>query len=243
MKQILLEKISHEELLKHMKELYSFMKDNLPKIDRDPKVFFKEDQDNADDFLGKTGFYDPADEKIFLFTTDRHAKDVLRSFAHELIHHEQNCSGMTNKLNMSKTHMPDYAQKDDGLKEAERDAFERGNMLFRKWTDGLKAKRQGNKSMLESKKKKNKKSIKDLSSDADNLARKHARSHLNSQLGREAKEENMKEQEAQENLEEVKNNPYPELFDKKERLMKDAFQKREELIFQELMKRFTEEKK
>ena len=118
------------------------MKSKLPKINRDPKIFFKRDAANADDILGKTGYYDPESNEIHLYITNRHPKDVLRSFAHELIHHEQNCSGVTEKLDMSKTSQVDYASHDKGLRMVERDAFRRGNMLFRDRTDSIKANKQ-----------------------------------------------------------------------------------------------------
>jgi len=281
MRKLLLENISREELVQHIKELYKFLRGELPKVDRNPKVFFQEDQTNADDFLGKTGYYDPDSEEIHLFVTDRHGKDILRSFAHEVIHHEQNCSGFTSKLDMSKTQEADYAERDKGLHEAERDAFERGNMLFRKWTDRLKADREKDKRVMNEKKvpkevvkqahkigksvaasgtakepfavgmatakkqagiKEKKKKVKDPVADAREEAVEDARTHMNNYMGKDL--EGMKEQsdfESTEALEENKEpvTPYPVLFEPKERTMQQAFNKREELIYQELIKRFV----
>jgi len=237
-KKLLLEGVSLEETKEHIKELYHFLRGEMPKIDKAPKVFFRQDQTNADDYLGKTGYYDPQTYEIHLYVTDRHGKDVLRSFAHEMVHHEQNCSGFTSKLDMSKTTSPDYAEHDEGLYEAERDAFERGNMLFRKWTDRLKAKLQKEKEVMSEVKKKKKK--RNPVEDAQEAAKKDARKHMENYMGKDVK--NMKEQseEAQENLEEnTLNTPYPQLFTPKDRVMQDAFQKREKIVFDELVKRFT----
>ena len=138
---LLLENISHDELKKYMKEFYDYALGRL-KIDRAPKIVFIRDQKNADDMFGKTGFYDPDKEKIALFVTDRHAKDVLRSFAHELIHHEQKCKGLNDTLDLSKTATdPAYASHDEGLRAMEKQAFRKGNMLFRDWCDTKKLER------------------------------------------------------------------------------------------------------
>src|ERR1035441_8127025 len=45
---------------------------------------------NSDNPFGLTGYYDHTTKKITLYITDRHDTDVLRSFAHEVIHHWQN---------------------------------------------------------------------------------------------------------------------------------------------------------
>lgn len=244
-KQLILENISQEELVDHLRQLYSYMKSKLPKINRNPKIFFKRDAANADDILGKTGYYDPESNEIHLYVTNRHPKDVLRSFAHELIHHEQNCSGVTEKLDMSKTSQVDYASHDKGLRMVERDAFRRGNMLFRDWTDSIKANQSKETEIMGEQKKKKKKHISaDDIKDAEKNAREAARNHLHHTLGRDLKDM-PKELEESENannkLEETANNPYPELFEPKERVLQDAFQKRDELVFQELVKRFSKE--
>lgn len=245
-KELILENISKEELVDHLRQLYSYMKSKLPKINRDPKIFFKQDTLNADDILGKTGYYDPASNEIHLYITNRHPKDVLRSFAHELIHHEQNCSGVTEKLDMSKTAEVDYASHDKDLRMVERDAFRRGNMLFRDWTDSIKAKQsKGTDIMGEQKKKKKKHISSDDIKDAETNARKAARTYLQHRSGKDLKDMPKELEEKQGNnnnkLEETSGNPYPELFEPKERVLQDAFQKRDELVFQELIKRFSKE--
>jgi histone H3/H4 len=55
--------------------------------------------------------------------------------AHELVHHDQNCNGAFEEPFESG---PGYAQKDDRMRELERDAYERGNMIFRDWEDTYK---------------------------------------------------------------------------------------------------------
>ena len=96
---------------------------------------FQADRKNAEKDLGRTAHYHPGSFTITIYTDRRHIKDVLRSIAHELVHHDQNCNGAFEKPFESG---PGYAQKDDRMRELERDAYERGNMIFRDWEDTYK---------------------------------------------------------------------------------------------------------
>jgi len=95
-------------------------------------IFIEDDTKNAKDLLGKTAYYNPNDKSITLYTLNRHPKDILRSYAHEMIHHKQNLEG---KL----TNIEGYnINEDDYLKELEREAYEYGNgMYFRGWENSL----------------------------------------------------------------------------------------------------------
>ena len=101
---------------------------------RPPKLFFVNDEQNAGDTLGKTAYYEPETETIKVYVTNRHPKDVLRSFSHELVHHAQNCRGDFDNDTVTEE---GYAQSDPHLREMEREAYERGNMIFRDYCDGL----------------------------------------------------------------------------------------------------------
>ena len=95
-----------------------------------PKVIFKHgDQENASQFLGKTAYYSPSDMTIVLYTEGRHPKDIARSFAHEMVHHIQNLEGRLGGINTTNT------MEDDNLNDIEREAYTKGNMTFRNWTD------------------------------------------------------------------------------------------------------------
>ena len=100
-----------------------------------PKLFLRQDKENGAKTLGRTAFYDPSELKIVLFVTGRHPKDILRSFAHELIHHVQNERG---DLNLGDSSDPQYAQKDDHLRKMEMEAYLKGNMLMRDFEDNFK---------------------------------------------------------------------------------------------------------
>ncbi len=256
---LLLENVSKEDFKKYLKEFYNYAKKEL-ELDRSPRVFLKEDKKNADDMFGKTGYYDPENEEIHLFISDRHAKDILRSFSHELVHHAQKLDGLTDKIDLSKTANPAYASEDEGLREMERDAFERGNMIFRDWCDRKKLERKN--IMTEGKKKtkpklKNKEKA-DLDGDGDisdyeykrgkavedsikKQAEKQAKENMNAVLGKDVDEQEESIESLEENKDSQISHPYPQLFAEKERLLKDAFNKREEAVYQQLLKKFIKQ--
>jgi len=91
--------------------------------------------DNTDqrDIMIRTGFYRPDEKSITLFVKDRHPKDILRSYAHEMCHHIQNMEDPDRDWGSGKD-----LSEDDVLTEIESDAYKRGNILFRKWTEELK---------------------------------------------------------------------------------------------------------
>ena len=100
-----------------------------------PRLFLRSDVGNADNPLGKTAYYDPNEQKIVLYVTGRHPKDVMRSLSHELVHHTQNLRGDFDNVQA----MGDgYAQNDAHLREMEREAYEMGNLCFRDWEDSIK---------------------------------------------------------------------------------------------------------
>ena len=100
-----------------------------------PSLFLRQDKENGAMTLGRTAFYDPSELKIVLYITGRHPKDILRSFAHELIHHVQNERG---DLNLGDSSDPQYAQNDDHLRKMEMEAYLKGNMLMRDFEDNFK---------------------------------------------------------------------------------------------------------
>jgi hypothetical protein len=203
---LLLENISHLELKKYLKEYYNYAKKHL-KIDRNPSLVLKTDKLNSEDLFGKTGYYNPDTEEICLYVSNRHGKDIIRSFAHELIHHEQKCRGLDKDIDLSKTaNDPAYASHDEGLRKMESEAFERGNMMFRDWCDMHKLQRKNDMTI---------KNTVDMKED-DTYGDAEA-------VGATPTNES--------------NNPYPELFKKKDRLFQDRFAGHEEEIFKELLKR------
>ena len=100
-----------------------------------PRVFLRDDPENAQNPLGKTAYYDPEKMSVTLYINGRHPKDVMRSLSHELVHHTQNCNGQFNDVDEMGE---GYAQNDEHLREMEREAYEQGNLCFRDWEDSIK---------------------------------------------------------------------------------------------------------
>lgn len=118
-----------------LKKFIVFAKDRLNFKDP-PRLFLKRDSKNANCALGKTAHYDPQHKSITLYVTNRHPKDILRSFAHELVHHCQNERGDLS-IEKMKTLNKNYAQENDHMRKMEEEAYLQGNMCFRDWEDGL----------------------------------------------------------------------------------------------------------
>jgi len=97
-----------------------------------PKVkFIHTDFENSDNFFGKTAYYDPNNNEVVLYTLGRHPKDILRSYAHELVHVHQNHEDRLGGIDT------DDVNEDDYLEQIEREAYEEGNIKFRSWTNRL----------------------------------------------------------------------------------------------------------
>jgi hypothetical protein len=93
--------------------------------------FVDGDTENARDFFGTTAYYDPTTQTVVLYTEGRHPKDIVRSYAHEMIHHIQNLEGRLGNITTTNT------QEDDHLNDIEAEANLKGTMTFRNWTDSL----------------------------------------------------------------------------------------------------------
>jgi hypothetical protein len=124
-----------QEFQKLLSHFYQFAKRRIG-FSKDTAINFKSDPQNSIELLGKTAYYDPNQMEVTVYTTNRHPKDVLRSIAHELVHHKQNCDGKMNNLNPT---TPGYAQEDSHLRGLEEEAYLEGNMCFRDWEDEYKS--------------------------------------------------------------------------------------------------------
>ncbi len=122
-----------EDLTPQIISLTQYMASNGLNLKPYPKVkFIDNDVVNANNLLGRTAYYDPNQQLVALYTMGRHPKDILRSYAHELIHHHQN---LNNTLDHGQT---SNTNEDDALDRIEREAYENGNILFRNWEDSIK---------------------------------------------------------------------------------------------------------
>lgn len=130
----------------HLVQLFAYLQKEL-QLKTVPDVKLVSDDKNADKVLGRTAYYDPNSKLIVLYTTHRHQKDILRSFAHEVIHHWQHENGKLSGDKFSAKD-PQYAQNDPWMRQMEKQAYLLGNILFRDWEDKKKAKdKESNKKM------------------------------------------------------------------------------------------------
>jgi len=122
----------HIDVIEKIAELTNYMIDNGMNIEPLPTMeFIDDDSENAKDFFGKTAYYDPNRQHIVLYTEGRHPKDIVRSYAHEMIHHIQYLEDRLGDVSTTNT------MEDDHLDKIEQEANLRGTMTFRNWTDSL----------------------------------------------------------------------------------------------------------
>lgn len=116
----------------YIKSLLSFMVDNGYTSKPYPKILLNADE--QDGVFINTGNYDPDRHIVRLYINGRHPKDVLRSLAHEMIHHQQEVEGRLKNGAYSGDRIVD----DDKLIKLEEEAYLNGNISFREWTETVK---------------------------------------------------------------------------------------------------------
>ena len=111
-----------------IKSLLDYMSSEGLNIKPYPKIVLNHSE--QDGLFIKTGYYSPSEKKVVVFIQKRHPKDILRSFAHEIIHHMQNLEGK----DMNFTNADDVKDNEE-LEKLESEAYLKGNIYFRKWTE------------------------------------------------------------------------------------------------------------
>ena len=125
------EDINYPDIQKYIESYLDFLEREGYEINPRPAIELNNEKQGM--VMIKTGYYDPDQQKVVIFTDGRHPKDILRSFAHEMVHHMQNL----HDKNMDWGRGGDL--KDDKVLWAlEGEAYHVGNILFRMWTEELK---------------------------------------------------------------------------------------------------------
>jgi hypothetical protein len=119
----------------HFAGLLEYMIREGMQVEPLPEVKIRRDLAEAENFFGKTAYYNPTDKEIVLYVAGRHPKDVTRSFSHEMIHHMQNLQGRLGNRGTTDTNA------DKELAALEEEAYLKGNMVFRNWEDSQKNKK------------------------------------------------------------------------------------------------------
>ena len=133
------------DLESHIHEMYDFFASKYG-FKKAPTMVFDSEPSNQSNVLGKTAYYDPQSLEIHIFVDGRHPKDILRSIAHELIHHRQN---MESRLDTGGYTGPGYYLENDELKEVEHEAMLEGNATMREYEDTVKYTENKNMSLKE----------------------------------------------------------------------------------------------
>lgn len=97
-----------------------------------PSIRFDDEKTSRFDVFAPTGHYDFTEDEIVLRTDQRHAKDILRTLCHELVHAWQYRRDPEGFRRFSKG---GKLAENRELLEYEREAYEKGNVLFRMWTE------------------------------------------------------------------------------------------------------------
>lgn len=127
----------------YIASLLEYMIDEGMKITPLPEVKVRYDENEANNFFGKTAYYDPMNKEVVLYVLGRHPKDVMRSFSHEMIHHMQNMEGRLGNITTTNVNEDDY------LQEIEKEAHSKGSYIFREWEDLTKNNEQNKEVMAE----------------------------------------------------------------------------------------------
>lgn len=133
------------DLQPHIEGMYDHFHQKLG-FQKPPVIVFDSDPSNQSNVLGKTAYYDPQSFEVHVYTDGRHPKDMLRSIAHELIHHQQNLEG---RLDVGGYNGPGYYLENDKMKKIEQEAMLEGNALLREYEDGLKLEEMNKMSLKE----------------------------------------------------------------------------------------------
>jgi hypothetical protein len=133
-----MDKAKKELLKKRLADGYQYIEKKLGLKNR-PKIILKEDIKNAEDEFGLTGFFNPDNNSISLYITDRHPTDICRTMFHEIIHQFQHQNGKFDNVDGAGA---GYAQNDPHLRKMEQQAYLVGNMMYRDFQDLKRKERQ-----------------------------------------------------------------------------------------------------
>ena len=118
-----------KEYDKYLKSIFNFfVKKNICRKPY-PKIRIVTKKQDEEIFI-TTGYFDNISKEIVLFVADRHCKDIFRTFCHELVHLGQRQKGILNDNDGKTTSLDDKR-----LEKLESEAYEKGNIYFRKWTE------------------------------------------------------------------------------------------------------------
>ena len=120
-------------------QINNYIRNEGHQIDPLPEIYIlaaDEHKNDIDNIMISTGGYIPATQTIIIYIDNRHLKDILRSYCHEIVHHMQNLDN-TDYLRRV-FNQPEDLVDNPQLEEIEGEAYLKGNLLFRKFTEWFK---------------------------------------------------------------------------------------------------------
>lgn len=114
---------------KYIKSLADFMVEEGYTVRPLPKFVLSDKKQHG--LFIRTGHYDIENGVITVFINGRHPKDVLRTIAHELIHHKQSEEGLLT----SDISYDEQLTRNKDILPLEEEAYLKGNIVFRSWTE------------------------------------------------------------------------------------------------------------
>ena len=131
---------SRQSILFWIKQINDYLRSQDFQIDPLPEIMLvdeSEQKNDSSDILISTGGYQPDTKTVILYIDNRHIKDILRSYCDEMVHHNQN---LDNEDYLKRVYKSVDLVDSPELEEIESEAFLKGNLLFRKFTEQLKRK-------------------------------------------------------------------------------------------------------
>ena len=131
---------SDQTVLFWIDQINKYMRESGFEIDPLPEVVLADEsqqKNSTSDILISTGGYSPELSRVVLYTDNRHIKDILRSYCHEMVHHHQN---LDNGDYLRRIYKDADVVDSPELEEIEAEAYLKGNLMFRKFTEQLKKK-------------------------------------------------------------------------------------------------------
>ena len=129
----------NKQLIKFwIKQIDEYLKSVNFQIEPLPEVILldgTEKKNDESDILISTGGYQPETKTIILYIDNRHIKDILRSYCHEMVHHNQN---LDNSDYLRRVYKGGDLVDSPELEEIEAEAYLKGNLNFRKFTEWFK---------------------------------------------------------------------------------------------------------
>lgn len=115
-----------------IEEIQKWLRARGVEIDPLPEVEFDWTENPEDELFVRTGYYEAGSNRLVLFVHNRHIKDILRTFCHEMWHRHQ---ALLDPVGFQQSSVAEPIEQNDRLRELEGDAYLNGNVLFREFTE------------------------------------------------------------------------------------------------------------